>query len=268
MAFAALLLLVALGVLAAFFFAQRSLLYLPQYTHVDPASTDFELRREGATLRGWVLNPDAAGAPILYFGGNAESVQANRELFARWFAGRTVYLLAYRGYGASDGEPSQDALFGDALAFYDDIARRHPGQPVSVIGRSLGSGVASYLASQRPVARLALVTPFDSVASVAAAHYPWLPVRLLLRDRYDSVQYLRAYRGPLLVVRAGRDQVVPPANTDRLLASLPPGTQVVAVADTGHELAGAAQPYGQALAGFFESDARLPPAGGERRPSD
>ena len=90
-----------------------------------------------------------------------------------------------------------------------------------MIGRSLGSAVASYVASKRPVAKLALVTPFDSMANVAQAHYPWLPVRWLLQDKYDQAAYLRRYQGPLLVVRAGRDDVVPPVSTDRLIASLP-----------------------------------------------
>lgn len=237
--------------LAVVFFGQRSLVYYPQYTRADARGTDFALQRPGATLRGWIVNPGAAGAPILYFGGNAEAVEANRGAFARWFGGRSVYLPAYRGYGASDGAPSEQALGGDALAMYDFVARRHPGQEVAVIGRSLGSGVASFVASRRPVRKLALVTPFDSLVAVGAAHYPWLPVRWLLRDRYDSVANLRDFRGQVLVVRGGRDGVVPPANTDRLVASLPRGARVVVIADAGHDLAGAEQVYGAALAGFL-----------------
>lgn len=249
--FAGVLVALAVAVLALFFFAQRSLVYFPQYTRVAAAGTDYALARGDATLRGWVVNPGAAGGPILYFGGNAEAVEGNREAFARLFPGRSVYLVAYRGYGASDGTPSQPALFADALALHDDITARHPGQRVSVIGRSLGSGVAAHLASQRPLAALALVTPFDSLAAVGAAHYPWLPVRWLLRERYDSVAHLRGYRGPLLVVRAGRDAVVPPANTDRLLAGLPAHTQVVDLPEADHDLGGAGKAYGEALARFF-----------------
>lgn len=249
--FGAVLLALAVAVLALFYFAQRSLVYYPQYTRADARTTDFSLQRPGATLRGWIVHPDAKGAPILYFGGNAEAVEANRAAFAHWFPGHSVYLPAYRGYGASDGEPSEQAITGDALALYDFVASRHPGQAVSVIGRSLGSGVASYVASQRPVPKLALVTPFDSLVDVGAAHYPWLPVRWLLRERYDSIAGLRGFRGEVLVVRGGQDRVVPPTNTDRLVASLPSGTRVVAIADAGHELAGADDAYGKALTEFL-----------------
>ena len=242
---------VAAAVLALFFLAQRSLIYFPQYTRVDAAATDFALERDDVVLRGWVVNA-GAGAPILYFGGNAESVEANRADFARWFPQCTIYLTAYRGYGASDGTPSQDALFADALALYDEVAARHAGQPVAVIGRSLGSGVASYLASQRPVARLALVTPFDSMAAVGSAHYPWLPVRWLLRDRYDSQRHVARHRGPVMVIRAGRDQVVPPNNTARLVAALPPDARVVVLDDADHNTIDADPRYGRALADFMQ----------------
>ncbi len=251
MALALVLLALAVAVLASFYVAQRSLIYFPQVTRADAAGTDFALERGDATLRGWIVHAGADGAPILYFGGNAEAVEGNRDAFARLFPGRSVYLPAYRGYGASDGKPSHDAILADALALHDFIAARHPGQPVSVIGRSLGSGVASHLASQRPIAKLALVTPFDSLADVGAAHYPWLPVRWLLRERYDSVAALRDYSGPVLVIRAGRDAVVPPANTDRFVASLPRGTRVVALPEADHDLVGEEIAYGKALSDFL-----------------
>jgi len=110
---------------------------------------------------------------------------------------------------------------------YDAIRGQHPQGNIAVIGRSLGSGVASYVASERAVEKLVLVTPFDSLANVAQAHYRWLPVRWLLSDTYPSHRYLQRYRGPLLIVRAGRDQVIPPGNTDRLLASLAIPAEVV-----------------------------------------
>ena len=163
-----------------------------------------------------------------------------------------MYLVAYRGYGASDGAPTADALLADALALFDAVQARHPGQPVSVIGRSLGSGIASHLASQRPVDRLALITPFDSLARVAQAHYPWLPVRWLLRDGYPSADWLRGYRGQVLVLRAGHDEVIPAANTHALVATLPPAsTRVVDIAEAGHNDIGMFPAFGEALAGFM-----------------
>ena len=254
-----------IGLCAWMYAAQRRLVYFPQFTRADAAATDFALEHDGVVLRGWVVNPGRPRA-VVYFGGNGESVQDNRALFERWLPGHSVYLMAYRGYGASDGQPSQPSLLADALAVFDYVQRAHPGHPVSLVGRSLGSGVASHVASQRPIGRLALVTPFDSLAAVAQAHYPWLPVRWLLQERYDSVAELfpvveeraydsvaalAGYRGPLLVVRAGRDEVVPPANTDRLVAALPRPPQVVAMPRAGHNALDEAA-YGRALGRFFE----------------
>lgn len=232
------------------FAQQRRLLYYPQLTRADPAGTDFALDRGAAVLRGWIANPGSPD-PVLYFGGNAERVEDNREAFAAWLPERSVYLPAHRGYGASDGAPGEAALYADALALYDFVRARHPGQRIAVVGRSLGSGVAAYLAARRPVERLALVTPFDSLGAVAAGHYPWLPVRLLLRERYETAAHLRGYRGPLLVLRAGRDEVVPPARTDALLAGLGGDVEVVAIDAAGHNDLHAHPGYGQALARFL-----------------
>lgn len=243
-------LLVYVGLCAAMFFGQRSLLYFPQATRADAASTGFVLERDGVVLRGWVSGPED-GRPLLYFGGNAERIEANRADFERWFPGHRRYLLAYRGYGASDGAPSADALKADALALYDDVAARYPGRPVDVIGRSVGGGIASHVAAHRPVARLALITPFDRLAEVARGHYPWLPVRLLLRERYDPVDDLVAFDGALLVLRAGRDVVIPPRHTDRLVAGLPGTPHVVVFADAGHNDLHLQPGYGEALGDFF-----------------
>lgn len=241
--------LLYLGLCGFLYARQRSLIYYPQFTTVDADQTDFELARDGVTLRGWVLNPGQPRA-LLYFGGNAESVQYNRDDFARWFPRHSVYLLAYRGYGASGGVPTERALVGDAQALYDRVRDRHPAG-IDVIGRSLGSGVASRLAVERPVRRLALVTPFDSMASLIQAHYPWLPARWLTRDRFDSARHLSGYRGPLLVVRAGRDQVVPPRNTQRLIAALPQPPRVVDMPQADHITVSESPAYARALTAFF-----------------
>lgn len=229
---------------------QRDLIYYGAYTRADIADTDFALTRPGAVLRGWVVNP-AGRDPILYFGGNAERIEHNREDFARLFPGRSVYLLAYRGYGASDGEPTEAALVGDALALFDDVRARHPGQRIAVIGRSLGSGVASQVAARRPVERLALVTPFDSMVGAAQTHYPWFPVDALLQERYESSKALRAFARPVLIVRGGRDDVVPPASTLRLIAALPGTPEIVAIDAAGHNDIAAFPEYAVALSRFL-----------------
>lgn len=249
----AVFLLAALGyaALSALMYArQRDLVYYPGLTAVDARDTDFALRSGDAVLRGWQVNPGHRDA-LVYFGGNAERVEAWRGPFAQWFEDRTVYLVAYRGYGASDGTPAQQALLDDSLAVYDEIRRRHPDGDIAVVGRSLGTGVAAWVASRRPVQRLALITPFDGLAEVGQAHYPWLPVRWLARERYPASEYLQDYRGQVLVLRAGRDTVVPARNTDRLLEALPAPARVVEFPEHGHVDLAEDPRYGEALAGFM-----------------
>lgn len=244
----AVLAVVYIGLCAWMYAKQRDSMYFPQFTRVDADQTDFQIRRDRVTLRGWRVNPGRPAA-VVYFGGNAERIELARDEFAAWFPDRTVYLVAYRGYGASDGTPREADLYADALALFDHVSAQHPG-PVAVVGRSLGSGVASYLASQRPVARLVLITPFDSLANVGQMHYPWLPIRWLLKDRYESTRHLANYRGPVLVIRAGNDQVIPAASTDRLIATLKLPPQVVELPAADHNSIDGAPGFGEALRGF------------------
>jgi pimeloyl-ACP methyl ester carboxylesterase len=212
---------------------QRDLIYYGGFTRVDATATDFALKRPDAMLRGWVVNPGESD-PILYFGGNGERIEHNRDEFAKLFPGRSVYLLAYRGYGASDGAPSEAVLIPDALALFDHVQSRHPDQRIAVIGRSLGSGIASQVAGQRPVERLALITPFDSMVGAAKSHYPIIPVDWLLNERYESTKALREFRKPLLIVHGGRDDIVPEVSTLRLIETLPTPPVVVRIAEAGH----------------------------------
>ncbi|KGQ19023.1 hydrolase of the alpha/beta superfamily [Lysobacter dokdonensis DS-58] len=228
---------------------QRDLLYLPQTTKADPNETDFGIARNGVMLNGWLVNIGQPGA-VVYFGGNAERIEDRKADFARLFPDASTYLVPYRGYGASEGKPTEADILEDALAVYDQVQARQPGARIVVIGRSLGSAVASYVASKRPVAKLVLVTPFDSMANVAQAHYPWLPVRWILQDKYEQATYLRAYKGPLLIVRAGRDDVVPPASTDQLIASLRNKAEVLNLPNADHSSVSASTTYARTLAAF------------------
>lgn len=231
---------------------QRSLIYFPQYTHTQPGdpAANFQLMRPVGRLHGWVITPGQRDA-VIYFGGNAERVQDNRDDFALHLPQRTVYLLPYRGYGGNPGSPNQSDVVADALALYDEVRRRHPQGDVAVVGRSLGSGVASQVAAQRSVRKLVLITPFDSLADVAAAHYPWLPVRWLVQDRYDSIAALKGFGGRVLVLRAGRDVVVPPGNTDRLVQGLPRLSIVVDFPTAGHDDVSAQDEYWAAMVRFL-----------------
>lgn len=228
---------------------QRDLMYFPALTRVPAADAGLTLTSDGVRVRAWVVNPGRAHA-IVYFGGNAEAVQSHRDTFAQWFPHHTVYLPAYRGYGASEGSPEAAALKRDALVFFDHAAAHHAS--VDVIGRSLGGGVAAHVASNRPVQRLALVTPFDRMGTVAAHHYPWLPVKWLLTERFDTAAALGGFPGRVLVIRAEHDEVVPAHSTRSLIDALPaPSTRVVMLAGAGHNTVDADPAYGAVLRRFM-----------------
>jgi uncharacterized protein len=211
---------------------QDKLLYLPTPETTHPEARDLRLKCGDATVKVWELHPNARAA-LVYFGGNGEDVGANLPDFDAAFPDVAVYLVNYRGYGGSTGSPSEAALTSDAETIYDWIAARH--SPVTVIGRSLGSGVAISLASRRPVERLAVITPYDSVANVAADRFSWFPVRWLIRDRYDSLPRIGKVRAPVMVVVAERDEVISRARSDALIAAIPAGIgHVVVIAGATH----------------------------------
>jgi fermentation-respiration switch protein FrsA (DUF1100 family) len=222
-------------------------------TRIPVADTDLELpMADGVVLRGWEVNPGRERA-LVYFGGNAEGLDWLVPELGTRFPGHTSYLLAYRGYGASEGRPSQRAITRDGLAVLDHAAARHPrAGSVDVIGRSLGSGVAVQVAVRRRVERLVLVTPFDSIVGVAGDRLPpWLPVRRLLADPWDSAAVAAQLRSRILVVRAGRDAVVRPPRTDALLEALPVDTEVLDLPMAGHSTLHENAAYWPAITGFL-----------------
>lgn len=220
------------AVCALLFFAQRSLLYFP-VPGVQPQGAErLDLPVAGATLRIWA-RPSAGPDALVYFGGNAEDVGQNFADFTAALPRHAVYLVNYRGYGGSTGAPTEAALFADALAVFDHVRARHAN--IAVAGRSLGSGVAVHLARERPVSRVVLVTPYDSIANVAAGIYPFLPVRWLIRDKFDSGSRIGGVRVPALVVIAEHDEVIPRVRSEALVAKFAKGqARVEVVAGATH----------------------------------
>ncbi|HEV2703369.1 MAG TPA: alpha/beta fold hydrolase [Steroidobacteraceae bacterium] len=230
-----------LAVCAAMFAFQRSLLYFPQPRMVTAAASTLRLRVPGSELIVTVRS-HAGPKALIYFGGNAEDVSSSLEVFSRAFPEHALYLLHYRGYGGSTGSPSESANHADALAIFQEVHAQHP--EVALIGRSLGSGVALRLASEVAAARLVLVTPFNSIEEIAAAEYPYLPVKWLLLDRYQSWKYAARIRIPTTLVAAENDEVIPRASADRLLARFPAGSASMAIIKgVGHNDIGAAGSY-------------------------
>lgn len=232
MSLVALIVAVYLVLCAALFFFQRSLIYFPQPNAVSGSDSQLILSMPDARVS--VITRERVGPrALIYFGGNAEDVSRNLPEFAEAFPDYAVYLLNYRGFGGSGGSPSEAAIAEDALALFDQVYASHP--QVSLIGRSLGSGVAVRLASQRPLQHLILVTPYNSLEEIAARQYPWVPVKWLLKDRFESGKYAAHIRVPTLLLAASDDEVIPRASTQRLLENFPQGVALLRVVpESGH----------------------------------
>lgn len=168
------------------------------------------LRRAAGTSRGL----------LLVFGGNAEDNTWRLRHFDGWLDDVDIATFYYRGYGPSGGTPNQAVLVEDAARIYDHLRELLKPARVVASGFSLGSGVVAQLARRRPLAGAILVTPFDSIAAVAAERYPFVPVRWLLRHPFRSDEALADVEVPVAVIAAERDQVVSPARTRQLLAAL------------------------------------------------
>ena len=202
------------------YLAQRALIYFPQPRRFGANNSVIAVQVSDAMLNVSV-RPLAGSRAVIYFGGNAEDVSANLPSLGAAFPEHALYLLHYRGYGGSSGKPSEAALFADALALFDHVQAQHP--DITVIGRSLGSGPAVHLAATRPVARLVLVTPYDSIAELAAHQFPMFPVRWLLTDKFESFCYAPQVTAPTLIIAADQDEVIPPPSTALLATRFAPG---------------------------------------------
>lgn len=207
-----LLLAVYFSMTAALYFFQRTFLYAPT-PNITHNFENFTVSNEGETIDIVVLNKGKSES-ILYFGGNGEMVLNSADEFIKHFPNKTAYLVNYRGYGASSGSPTEQALYSDAIKIFETVKNNH--QIVSIIGRSLGSGVATYVAANKPVEKLVLVTPYDSILNIAKNRFKFFPVKYLLKDRYDSASRVENINSKVLIIAAEHDQIVPMHNTKKL----------------------------------------------------
>ena len=236
------------GLCALLFVTQRSQIYFPVGESAAPGATAARFALDGAELKVWTVERPGAAA-LLYFGGNAEDVGASIGRFAQTLPRHSLYFVNYRGYGGSTGKPTERGLTRDAIALYDRLRERHA--DISVVGRSLGSGVAVQLAAEREVRRLVLVTPFDSLVNVARSHFRWLPVGLLMLDRFDSAGRAPSIDAPVLVVIAELDEVVPRARSDALVDAFRRPPSVVVLAGARHNDIDLDPRYARALGEFI-----------------
>lgn len=206
-------------------------------TYSAYAPLELWLSRQKVSLHGWKIEQSnsCSEAVLLYFGGNAEDVTLNFSQVSEWNV-RRAYFFNYRGYGWSQGKPSQAAFFEDALAIYDFLVDAQGEKPENIIlmGRSLGSAVATYVAAQRWVSRSILITPFDSVLSLAKQMLPFLPVRWLLRHPFPSSDYAPSIRSNLLMILAEHDEVISRSNSLVLYEKWAGNKRLCTIAKAGH----------------------------------
>ena len=247
----------ALALLGLFMLQERMLFHpRPGPQSVPGADSVFIEAADGTRLHAWHVN-GAPGAPlVLYFGGNAEQVSW-MAAEVRQRAPRTSWLLVdYRGYGSSAGSPSETALVADALAWYD----RYAGGSTAIylFGRSLGSGVAVQLAAARPVHGVILVAPYDSMVEVGAHHYPFLPVRWLLKHRFESLPHAAVVDSPLLCLVAERDEVIPIVHSRRLFDAWKGPKRWVELPGAGHNSTDGAPEFWRAIRSFLDKKNEKP----------
>jgi pimeloyl-ACP methyl ester carboxylesterase len=184
---------IIIGVPAAAWLAQDSLIFFPQplgsTAHLPSHAAPFVVSTaDGTRVAGWISQGSSTPAPtVIYFGGNAEEVShilAERRWPHEW----SIVAINYRGYGTSEGKPGARELESDAVAIYDAVGKREGVDPgrIVVFGSSLGTAVATHVAAERPVRGVVLVSPYDSLSAVGRHHYPFLPVSLLLKHRFDA----------------------------------------------------------------------------------
>jgi uncharacterized protein len=206
---------VYIGGVSYLYVFQRGFVFKPSGELANPADKDLLgvetvslTMKDGTELRGW-RSQSQAGMPVfLYFHGNAGTLSGRAERFRRIIdAGYGLLAFSYRGFAGSGGSPGEAEIFSDALEIFDRL--NGEGERVVLFGESLGTGVAVYVAAEREAAALILEAPFTAATDIAADTYPWVPVTLLMRDQFRSLDRMAEVNEPLLIVHGTADAVVP-----------------------------------------------------------
>lgn len=236
------------GMCGMLYAAQGTVLYHPSPLLFEPDAQAIAIAGKSGPLRGWIVNPGKDYA-LVYYGGNGESVERDVEFFRTQLPERSVYLVPYRGYGPNAGTPNETDIEADALVAFDFARSRHA--RVAVAGRSLGSGVATHVAARRPIDRIVLVTPYDSILNVARERYGLFPVSVLLRDRYESWRSAERITAPALVLLASDDLAIPRPRSDALIERLRSAKTVVVIPHSDHNNLSNSALYSDSIRAFF-----------------
>lgn len=230
------------ALLVALYVFQRSLLYVPSGNVPQEAIAGFTTipltaDDSNATFAWYSPAPNSTAPTILFLHGNGGNLSMWRQTFhALGAQGFGVLALEYRGYGGSGGSPSEDGLYADARAAlrYATGHEKIPENQLIVMGVSLGSGIAVQMADEFALGGVVLVSPYSSMVDAASNRYPFVPVSLLLKDRYDSIAKIPRMTEPLLVFHGTEDRLVPYAQGEKLFAAATSPKRFVKMDGQGH----------------------------------
>jgi len=200
------------------YLSQQGHIYFPEAQigatpgHVGVEYTPVTFRTsDSVQLAGWFIPAAAAKGTVLFCHGNGGNISYLMETVKLFPAmGYNLMVFDYRGYGESEGEPSEEGTYQDAEAAWEYLVRERKTVPSSivVVGRSLGGAVAAWLAQRHTPHSLVLESTFTSLHDVAAGAYPWFPVRWMLRTKYPTIDYVREVRCPVLVIHSEDDEII------------------------------------------------------------
>lgn len=231
------------GVVVAMYLAQRAILYpIPTAIRTMPKAAGFARAEEqvlttadGERVIVWHVAPRPGGHVVVYFPGNGDTLANSAGRFeAITSDGTGLVALSYRGYAGSSGSPSEQGLLSDAAVTYAFAAATYDPARIVLWGFSLGTGVAVAVAAAHPVGGLILEAPYSSIADVAAAAYPYLPARYLIKDAFRSDERITQVAAPLLVMHGALDDTVPIAFGERLFALAREPKRFVRFDEGGH----------------------------------
>jgi len=223
---------------------QRQLMYhpdtailAPEAYGLEPFEEHFAVTDDGIRIQCWLYRPKEGYPLVIYFHGNAGNLGNRAGIYgALAEKGFGVLAVSYRGYGKSEGSPTEAGLYADARAMLR-LAREMTGTPMQrmiLYGESLGTGVAVQMAMENPPGGLILQAPYTSVSNRGAELYPFMPVRFLVEDVYDSLSKIGRVRTPLLLLHGERDETIPTVHGRTLFASAADPKQAIYFPDVAH----------------------------------
>ncbi|MDD4053036.1 MAG: alpha/beta hydrolase [candidate division Zixibacteria bacterium] len=261
--FAVVLVLICVVVLAAIYFFQDSLLYFPTRQvrgtpgQIGLAFEDVTLEtKDAVSIDGWYIPADSAKATILFCHGNAGNIGDRLESIAQFHRmGLAVFIFDYRGYGKSTGSPSEQGIYLDAEAAWDYLtgAKGIDPKTVVILGRSLGGAIATWLAAEHRPGALIVESSFTSLRDIAARHYPFLPIRLLLRYQYNNKETITRVTAPVMIAHSPDDNLVPYRQGEAIYAAANEPKEFLKLSGSHNDsFLQSAQLYENSLSSFIE----------------